>query len=82
MFIAILSFLIDEKLTEPTIASLCITSDGFVLAMNQGDIGYNQFIGHERDLWRNLEGWFKTCEIDEATSMVLIQNLQSRIQKY
>ena len=47
MFVAILGYVIDEEITKPAIASLCITSDKFVMAMNQDDIGLNHFIGSE-----------------------------------
>ena len=82
MFIAILGWVIDEKLTEPSIAQIAITSDHFVLAMAHGDIGFNQFIGAETDLWRNLRGWFQDCELDKATITVLCQNIEARIQRH
>ncbi len=81
-FIAILGWVIHEKLTEPSIAQLSITSDHFVLAMAEGDIGFNQFIGAEADLWRNLRGWFQACELNEAIISTLIQNIENRLQRF
>lgn len=82
MFIAILGWVIDKKLTQPPIAQITITSDHFVLAMSHDDIGFNQFIGAEDDLWRNLQNWFKACELDKATITVLCQNIEARIQRH
>ena len=82
MFVAILGWVIDEKLTEPSIAQITITSDHFVLAMAHSDIGFNQFIGTEDDLWQNLRGWFKSCKLNKATITVLCQNIEARIQRY
>jgi len=72
-FAAILGFLLDEKCTEPAIAELHVTSDGGVLAMHEGDIGCNDFIGTVNDLERNLKGWFAAvgCTPDELR---LLQN--------
>jgi hypothetical protein len=54
---AIVGYIIDEHYTCPGIASIIVTSDGAVLAMQDGDIGYNEFVGHVSDLernWKNL----------------------------
>lgn len=40
--------------TEPAISELVVTSDGFVLAQTEGEIGANEMIGTEADLNRNL----------------------------
>ena len=50
---ALVGYFLGETFTEPAIASLVVTSDGFVLAMHEGDIGYNAFIGSAFDLRRN-----------------------------
>jgi hypothetical protein len=54
---AIVGYIINEKFTDPTIEDMVVTSDHFVLAQVEGDIGYNEFIGHESDLesnWKRL----------------------------
>jgi hypothetical protein len=60
---ACVGFLIEENFTEPAIVSLVVTSDGFVLAMHEGDIGYNAFIGSESDLKRNWENLLEAADL-------------------
>jgi hypothetical protein len=50
---AIVAFLIDAQVTRPTIVELVVTSDGFVLAGVDDDLGTNHFIGTYSDLIRN-----------------------------
>ena len=50
---AMVGYIVGEIFTEPFIASVIVTNDGFVLAMDGGDSGYNTFIGSESDLKRN-----------------------------
>jgi hypothetical protein len=44
---------------ESEFQSLCVTSDGFLLGMRTGDIGYNDFIGSASSLLHNLLGMSK-----------------------
>jgi hypothetical protein len=50
---AILGAIFGEEFTNPRMASVTVTSDGFLLGMNEGDIGYNEFLGSFSDLERN-----------------------------
>jgi hypothetical protein len=50
---AIVGFLLDETFTTPAITELIVTSDHFVLAQADGEIGANRFIGTYADLLRN-----------------------------
>ena len=52
---AIVGHVLGEDWTEPTIAELVITSDGYVLARNFGHIGFDAFIGLATDLQRNWD---------------------------
>lgn len=52
---AILALAFNEQWTEPAIATLHITSDGFCLIERVGDVGANEFLGGESSLWRNVE---------------------------
>jgi hypothetical protein len=51
---AIVGYILDERFTEPAIAELVVTADGFVLAENEGEVGANELVGTEADLNRNL----------------------------
>jgi hypothetical protein len=51
---AIVGYILEERFTEPAIAEMAVTSDGFVLAAREGDSGANELLGSRRDLDRNL----------------------------
>lgn len=51
---AILGYIGGVTVTSPPITDMAITSDGFVMAQREGDIGMNDFIGDETSLKRNL----------------------------
>jgi hypothetical protein len=53
---AIVGCILGRQFTEPAIAGLVLTCDGYVLAWHGDDIGCNQFIGSRSDLERNWEG--------------------------
>lgn len=46
----------EDRSTDCKIAAICVTTDGGILAMHEGDIGYNDFMGDSEDLRRNLLG--------------------------
>jgi hypothetical protein len=50
---AIVAFLIDQQVARPAIVEIVVTSDGFVLAGVDDDVGTNHFIGSYSDLLRN-----------------------------
>lgn len=52
---AIVGFVLDTRLSNPLIAEVVVTSDGFVLAWVHGEIGTNHLVGRHADLARN---WF------------------------
>lgn len=52
---AIIGHLLDVSFVNPPIAEIVVTSDGFVLARAEGEVGANRFIGHYSDLFHN---WF------------------------
>jgi hypothetical protein len=47
---------VEDRSTVDKIATICATSDGFVMGMLVGDIGYNEFLGPFSDLERNVRG--------------------------
>jgi hypothetical protein len=42
-----------DPVTSPTLVELCITSDGLLMGRLEGDCGFNEMLGSERDLARN-----------------------------
>jgi len=53
---AIVAYLLEIPLSQPAIAEIVVTSDGFVLARAEGEAGANHFIGNYVDLIRNFYG--------------------------
>jgi hypothetical protein len=50
---AVVAFLIDQQVTRPAIVEIVVTSDRFVLAGVDDDVGTNHFVGTYGDLVRN-----------------------------
>ena len=50
---AVVAFLIDQQVTRPTIIEIVVTSDRFVLAGLDDEVGANHLIGTYADLVRN-----------------------------
>lgn len=64
---AIVAYILGEEAvhtTDPAIAELILTSDGVILARNEGDIGANDFIGSVEDFNRN---WGLLVRVAELT---------------
>ncbi len=54
---AIVGRILGQHWTSPAIAELVVTSDGHLLARNEGDCGFNNYIGIATDLeanWKRL----------------------------
>jgi hypothetical protein len=62
---AALGCILGERLTEPQIASILVTSNGFALATHVGEIGYNHLIGWETDLKRNWVNLLDAADLTE-----------------
>ena len=61
---AIVGCILDRQFTEPAIAGLFLTCDGYVLAWHGDDIGCNDFIGARSDLERN---WNRLLDVAGLT---------------
>ena len=62
---AIVGCIIGIPCIDPSLTSMHITSDGFVLATAEGDIGANDFIGSADDLDRNWENLLVAAGLSE-----------------
>jgi len=49
----VVAFVIDQQVTRPAITEIVVTSDGFVLAGVDDDVGTNHLVGTYVDLVRN-----------------------------
>lgn len=72
-FTAILACLLDQEWTWPRIEQLTVTCDGFLLAMREGDVGFNDFIGGYAELVRNLEGIGEVAGLSEGELDFLVR---------
>ena len=62
---AIVGYILDERFSDPAISELVVTSDGFVLAQTEGEVGANDMIGEEADLNRNLLSLIEAAGLSE-----------------
>jgi hypothetical protein len=60
---AIVGYIIESHWTSPQIDEMAVTSDGFVLASQLGDIGMNVMIGSLSDLERNWEALLDVADL-------------------
>ena len=62
---AIVGCILRRRWTRPTIAELVITSDGWVLARDEGQVTFDSIIGTAADLERN---WIALLDVAGLTS--------------
>ncbi len=60
---AILGAMYHEEWTSPRMVQVIVTSDMFVMGMNEGDISFNEFIGSFSDLERNYMNLINIPEV-------------------
>jgi hypothetical protein len=60
---AIVGYMLGQEFTTPAIEDICRTSDDCCLAQQEGDIGYNVFLGAYSDLKRN---WHELVTMPEV----------------
>jgi len=60
---AIVGCILGASYASPSIAQLTVTSDGYVLARNNGHIGYDDFIGAESELNQNWQTLLQVAEL-------------------
>jgi hypothetical protein len=79
---AVVGYILDERFSDPAISELVVTSDGFVLAQREGEVGANEMIGEEADLNRNLLALIEAAGLtqDEVREFGRLQ--RERIRRY
>lgn len=60
---AIVAYVLGEHWTEPELAEIHVSADGFVLARQAGDVGCNEWIGSVQDLERNVATLLRAAEL-------------------
>ena len=79
---AIVGYILDEQFTDPAISELVVTSDGFVLAQSEGEVGANDMIGEEADLNRNLLTLIEAAGLSEEEIREFGRLQRERIRRY
>jgi len=80
--VAVVAFVLGEHWTDPAISELVVTSDGFVLAQQEGEVGANDIIGSEADLNRNLLNLIEAAGLTEAEVREFGRLQRERIVRY
>jgi hypothetical protein len=68
---AILGYILGSTFTEPALAEVVVTSDGFVLAQSEGEVGANRFIGKYVDVFRN---W---CDLMAVAGLTVAERIEA-----
>lgn len=63
---AIVGYILGQDWTDPAIAEMAVTSDGCVLARHKGDVGMNDFMGAQEDLWNNWRRYLTAAGLTTA----------------
>jgi hypothetical protein len=79
---AIVGYILDERFSDPAISELVVTSDGFVLAQSEGEVGANDLIGEEADLNRNLLTLIQAAGLTEDEVREFGRLQRERIRRY
>lgn len=79
---AIVAYVLGERWTDRVINEIVVTSDGWVLAEQEGDVGANDMLGSEADLNRNLLTLIQAAGLtdDEIAEFGRLQ--RERIRRY
>lgn len=79
---AIVGYILNERFSEPAISELVVTSDGFVLAQTEGEVGANDMIGPEADLNRNLLTLIEAAGLTDEEIREFGRLQRDRIRRY
>ena len=79
---AIVGYILEERFSDPAINELVVTSDGFVLAQTEGEVGANDMIGEEGDLNRNLLSLIEAAGLSEEEIREFGRLQRERIRRY
>lgn len=79
---AILGYVLGESWSEPEIQHLCITSDGFLLAQRNGDVGCNDFIGAMSNFVENIHRLFDVAELTSDEKRVFWMRWREHVKDW
>ena len=80
MFACLGAFL-NQHWSNPRIASIVVTSDGFLMGRDSGDIGFNEFIGtydsFQSNLWGMVDSAGDVSDEEKAFLVILLTRLEN-----
>jgi hypothetical protein len=79
---AVVGYILDERFSDPSISELVVTSDGFVLAQHEGEVGANDMLGREVDLNRNLLDLIEAAGLSDEETREFGRLQRKRIRRY
>lgn len=79
---AIVGYILNERFSDPAISELVVTSDGFVLAQAEGEVGADEMLGSEVDLNRNLLELIAAAGLTTAEVQEFGRLQRDRIRRY
>jgi hypothetical protein len=79
---AVVGYILDERFSDPSISELVVTSDGFVLAQHEGEVGANEMLGTEVDLNRNLLDLIAAAGLNDEETREFGHLQRERIRRY
>lgn len=79
---AIVGCILGEKYTDPSLAELCITADGFVMGRHSDDCGFNEWIGEASDLERNWRNLLEAAGLTPEETQDAMMHYRVRVQDW
>ena len=79
---AVVGYILEVPFTEPAVTELVVTSDGFVLAASEGDVGANDLLGTEADFNRNLLSLIEAAGLTDDEIRQFGELQRARIKRY
>ena len=77
-----MGYILGEEWSKPSIAELVITSDGWVLARNAGQVVFDVIVGSAADLERNWENLLRAAELTGEEQQEANEHYRQAVRSY
>ena len=79
---AVVGYILGEAWSKPSIAEMVVTSDGWVLARNEGHVGFNTIIGTAADLERNWNNLLRAAGLTSEEQRLANKRYGQAVRDY
>jgi hypothetical protein len=79
---AVVGCILGRRWSRPRIVELVITSDGFVLARNEGHIGFDNIVGTAADLERNWANLLRAAGLTTEEQQEVNERYRRAVRSY